>query len=78
MEIGHELLVLRLIYDSDDLIMLLHAIGTEGLIDGSTTFQLVEDVVTNLLLLGRNDTDAALHIVIEDVVIHDKTIEIRA
>ena len=72
----HKLLVLTLVHNRDDFIVFLPVVGADGLIDRSPAVQIVDDKFPKLLFFFRDDTDAALDVMIENEVIQDNTIEI--
>lgn len=56
----HQLLILALVDDGDDLVVLFKVIRADGLVDRRAAVQILNDELAERFFLLRDDTDAAL------------------
>ena len=58
--------------------MLFKVIRADGLVDRRAAVQILNDELAERFFLLRDDTDAALFIVVEDEVIQNDAVKVRA
>ena len=74
----HQLLIFCFIYNCDNLVALLHIVGTIGLIDSGAAVQLMDNEVSKLFFFFCDDAYTTFDIVVEDKVIEHDTVEVSS
>ena len=64
-DIIHQFLVLRFVYNSNDLIALFHIVGADRLIDGSAAVQVINDKMAQLFFFFGDNADPPFYIVVK-------------
>ena len=64
-DIIHQFLVLRFVYNSNDLIALFHIVGADRLIDRSAAVQVINDKMAQLFFFFCDNADPALYIMVK-------------
>ena len=77
-DIIHQFLVLRFVYNSNDLIALFHIVGADRLIDRSAAVQVIDDKMAQFFFLFCDNADPALYIVVKDKMIQDDAVKISS
>ena len=75
---GHQALVLAFIDDGDDLVVALQIVCADGFVDRGAAVQLVDDELPQCFLFFGDDADAAFLVVVENEMIQNNAVEIRA
>ena len=76
LHVVHQLLVLGVIHDGDDLPANGVIVGTDGIIEGRAAVQVMENIVGDLLHLGRQDADPALDVHAKNEMVHNEAAQI--
>ena len=77
-DIIHQFLVLRFVYNSNDLIALFHIVGADRLIDRSAAVQVINDKMAQRFFFFGDNADPAFYIVVKDKMIQDDAVKISS
>ena len=75
-DIIHQFLVLRFVYNSNDLIALFHIVGADRLIDRSAAVQVINDKIAQLFLFFSDNADPPFYIVVKDKMVQNDAVKI--
>lgn len=59
-DVIHQFLIFRFIYNGNNLIPLLHIVGTDGFVNGSSAVKIIYDKLAELLLFFCDNADTRL------------------
>ena len=77
-DVVHQLLVFIFVDNGDDLVVSFHIISTDGLVDRGTAVQILNNKAAKRLFLFCDDADAPFYIMVEDEVIQNDAVKVRA
>lgn len=77
-DVIHQFLIFRFIYNGNNLIPLLHIVGTDGFVNGSSAVQIIYDKLSECFFFFRDNADSALNIMVKNKMIENNTIKISS
>lgn len=74
----HQFLIFGFIYNCNNLIPLLHIVGTDGFVNGSSAVKIIYDKLSECFFFFRDNADSALNIMVKNKMIENNTIKISS
>ena len=74
----HQFLIFGFIYNCNNLIPLLHIVGTNGFVNGRTAVEIIYNKLAELLLFFCDNADTALDVMIENKMIQNDSVKISS